>query len=35
MKQNKGAVRIIAIICALAMVGSVLVSMLYGVLGWL
>ena len=35
MKQNKGIVRVIAVICAIAMIGSVLVSMLYGMLGWL
>ena len=35
MKNNKRVLRTIAIICAVAMAGSVLVSMLYGVLGWL
>lgn len=34
MKNNKKAIRIVAIVCAVAMVGSVIVSMLSGLLAW-
>lgn len=34
MKTNKKAIRIIAVICALAMLGSVLYSIILGFLGY-